>query len=82
MFSEKAWQQLLGYSKQSFPILDYAALPTDLRPDKKGLKALQAIVKLANDKSAARSACFNDVTGNPCWENPSMLLVCKVVKYH
>ena len=26
MFSEKAWQQLLGYSKQSFPILDYTTL--------------------------------------------------------
>lgn len=40
MFSEKAWQQLLGYSKQSFPILDFTTLPSDLRPDKKGLKAL------------------------------------------
>lgn len=82
MFSEKAWQQLLGYSKQSFPILDYATLPTDLRPDKKGLKALQAILKLADGTSAAQRECYADSTGNPCWENPSMLLVCKVVKYH
>ena len=40
MYNEKGWQQILGYSKLEFPVLDMNQLPGELMPSKKEFKAL------------------------------------------
>jgi hypothetical protein len=40
MYNEKGWQQILGYSKVEFPVLDMNILPAELMPSKKEMKAL------------------------------------------
>lgn len=45
MYNERAWHQLLAYSKVELPITSMNQVPEDLRPaNKKELKVLQTIL--------------------------------------